>query len=145
MENGGNKIKLVNTREIILSALVSPLLCLESALVEHTLTTYIDKQVTVSYTGSTILSNQFLELIPNEFGEKDVIEINGRRVTSPERTICEMLLFDRRDDLIIEAIDDYLNGMGIGTKGTLLIKAEEYGVLEVMGKFIDEVEDYFEY
>lgn len=120
---------------------------LESSLYKNFLSNVIaNRPVILSNSGITLLNQNFV-ILPNKTGDEDIEECsNGLRFTTPERTICDMINYDRREDLIIEALDDYLSEPEkFKGKEYLLEIARKYKVeYKVLG-YIDEIDDYFNY
>jgi hypothetical protein len=128
-------------RDKVLSLLGDYTLCLESALFEHKLSSYNDVKPSLLGNVPARIINQFYEIVPNPFGDRDIELINGKKCTTKERTICEMIYNDRRDDLIIEAIKDYVDE---GNKiGILQNKSKQYKLLGQLEYYISQIENYY--
>lgn len=123
------------------------LLGLESSLTHYHLSTVIDSIPVLFSSLNTTLKSQSFCLIPNKAGNEDIEQdSSGLWFTTPERTICDMIIYDRREDLIIEALDDYLSEPErFKGKDYLLTIARKYKVESQVLAYIDEIDDYFTY
>lgn len=118
----------------------NPKLCLESALYQHGYTTYRDMYPTI-LSDYLEFKTPTIEYIKDRF-HKDMVTLeSGIEVTSLERTICEMIYYDRDPDLILQALDDYVY---MYKKDVVFLrqKAIEYGVKETLDELLEEVKDF---
>lgn len=123
------------------------LLGLESSLFKNFLSNVIaNRPIFLSKSHIELLSQNYV-VISNKTGDEDIEQAeNGLFYTTPERTICDMINYDRREDLIIEALDDYLSEPErFKGKEYLLEIAEKYKVKDKVLAYIDEIDDYFNY
>lgn len=133
--------KIMMQRDVYLNFNPKAILCLESALHQNGLSTCNDESPFVFAKVDSMRIAKSFVLVPNNFGEEDIVEIRNRRCTSAERTICEMILFNMQEDFIIEALADYESKNG--NFKVLLEKANRYNVSNKVLQLIDEIEDYF--
>lgn len=122
----------------------NPILCVESALSIHGIGTYSRLCPQVFGEFSTVRDVDFGSYIPNKFGDEDIVEKYGMKATTPLRSICEMIIFDRREDLIYEALDDMIN-MEKMEVSTILEAAKKYGVLEKMQHYINTLDENIDF
>lgn len=103
--------RIISRTETILDLIPSGIICYESALAFHNLCTFSNDYI-IMFTDSsyTLNRNQFVRFYSRVFSsDEGIVKFNDKfSITSPERTICEMILADRRDDFIIEALECYL-------------------------------------
>lgn len=123
------------------------LLGLESSLFKNFLSNVIANRPVFLSKSKIELSNQNFIILRNKTGDEDIEQSSdGLFYTTPERTICDMINYDRREDLIIEALDDYLSEPErFKGKEYLLEIAEKYNVKEKVLFYIDEIDEYFNY
>ena len=122
-------------------------LALESALARSRMSTVIGGVPVFIAKAILPLNTQAYCLVRNKTGDEDIEQSSdGLFYTTPERTICDMINYDRREDLIIEALDDYLSEPErFKGKEYLLEIAEKYNVKEKVLYYIDEIDEYFNY
>lgn len=99
----------------------------------------------------TILSTEPVEISTPDVEVVVVDNINltnsriiyGVTVTGIEQTICDMLLYDRNSQTIVEALCYYYYSVGEEESwGNLPQIAEEYGVLEELESYMDDAIDH---
>lgn len=117
---------------------------LESALVEYWLCNYGDYYVVLldNSIPKKFISRCF-HFIPNpSFGDEDIIphpKYPNLRITTPERTICEMIACDRRDDFIIQALQNYVifKDNPSYDENKLFERAKHYGVYDKLMQYLE--------
>lgn len=70
----------------------------------------------------------------------DYTPSNGRlKITTPECSICEMIVLDRRDDFIIQALQNYLIFKidDSYSEEKLYSKAKEYGIYDKLMEYVE--------
>lgn len=141
-------VEMIESRLISISRLCNEkLFGLESSLYKNFLSNVIANRPVLLTDSSIMVLNQNFIILPNKTGNEDIEQSsNGLWFTTPERTICDMIIYDRREDLIIEAVDDYLSEPEkFKGKDYLLEIARKYKVESQVLAYIDEIDDYFNY
>lgn len=79
-------------------------------------------------------------------GFEDLIEDEetGLKYTNPERTLCDMIIYDRDEGTLMDALDDYLTEHN-DDDSVLMEYAEKYGVKDKMTELINDLDDYLNY
>ena len=122
----------------LLNVLNGYTLCFESAAMENLLVAAPIGILTVYRPGNNsqlIASN--LEIYVNDFSDftEDCFEIRrGLLCTNSERTICELIKFERDDGFIYEALENYS-----GSSDILRKYARKYGVSDELEHYITTV------
>ena len=124
---------------------------LESALSYYDLCTFGDHYITVLNNKiDKKLITRWYHFIPNpRFGNKDIVAFDKDPkffITTPERTICEMIACDRRDDFIIQALQNYVifKDNPSYDKDLLFSKAREYGIHDKLIQYLEWAEEDLE-
>jgi len=92
---------------------------------------------------SSAISYFFVETV--DYSETIFID-NGVYVTSPERTICDMILYDRHEYHLLEAIDDVYNtNQQVVNIEKLESMVDAYGIRERFDELKAESEDIWDY
>lgn len=140
---------MVSKTESILSLVPSGTIALESAASFYDLCTFSnDYLIFLTDNNLTINKNQFIRFYPNKLGNSDIVKFNDRlTITTPDRTVCEMIAYDRRDDFIIEALECYI----FDTRDDLTLEslyecAKKYNVYEQLLPLVEiakEMDDYW--
>jgi hypothetical protein len=114
------------------SNLFSGVLALESAGYFHGLNMYgVTPVVLMSGTPFKVITS-YMKHIPFICNTReDLIYLGGKLfVTSPERTVCELVIADGNDEFIYQSIGTYLSKLGDESK--LMAYARKYGCEEQM-------------
>lgn len=131
-------------RDDVLRFINSGYLCLESALYEYKLSSYFDYVVKVYSDKVPPIETSFYKVFQNKNGSEGIVPLrDGLFITTIERTICDLVSYDRREDFIIEALSDYHDRFG--SYDELFEVALKYNVLDEIKSLIDEIEDYYNY
>lgn len=122
----------------------NPIMCCESALYQLGLSTYVDRHLTFLNKYQSVNTAEF-EYIKETRDFKDIIiSEKGYRVTSPERTLCDMIAWDRCEEFLVQGLDDYMFDYSERIP-LLLEKAKEYNVYDKLMKYIDELNNTEEF
>ena len=133
--------RLVRKEDLVAESLIeNPVLCLESSLSIHGVGTYNRMRPQVFAEVERPLNLGVGEYIPNKFGNKDIVTVSGMTATTPLRALCEMIIYDRREELILEGLDDLLYEEDV-ERETILAKADEYEVRPQMERLLELVDD----
>lgn len=120
-------------------------LCLESALDYNGLGNVIDRKpqfLTNHEDKDWITFTEFQ--CKNGFDDLIEDESTGLKYTNAERTLCDMIIYDRDEGTLMDALDDYLVEHN-DDDSILMEYAEKYGVKEKMSQLIKELPDYLSY
>jgi len=115
------------------SRLFSGVLALESAGYFHGMNMYGVTPVVLMTDGvKAKLLTSYVKYVPHTSAIKDdIVQVSGRLyVTTPERTICDLVIVDGNDEFIYQSLESYL--AKFGTAETLLRYADKYGCREEM-------------
>lgn len=123
-----------------------PILCLESALSYWGIGTYhrLNPQVFADVSEVTFVGVG--SYVPNKFGDSDIDKLNDKSIpaTTPFRAICEMIIYDRREELIYEALDDMINTLDVSEK-IIMEYAAKYGVIKQMEYYLETLDEEIGY
>lgn len=118
-------------------------LCCESALSVLGYSTCIN-YVPVYLNSEMTLDAQCILLMKEDMDYQDVVTLdNGYRVTTIERTICDMIRWDRQEEFTYQALVDYYFEFEDLTK--LYKAADKYGVRQQIDDYIEEISNETEF
>jgi len=104
---------------------------------------YVESKTMAGNFISSAISYFFVETV--DYSETIFID-NGVYVTSPERTICDMILYDRHEYHLLEAIDDVYNtNQQVVNIEKLESMVDAYGIRERFDELKAESEDIWDY
>ena len=114
----------------------APILCCESALYQLELSTYVDRHPCFLSKYQEVKTYSF-EYIKGDTEEDIFTNCRGYRVTTPQRTLCDMIRYDRCEEFLYQGLSDYIfDGLDISS---LRETAKKYGVLERIDELIEEI------
>jgi len=126
-----------------------PIICLDCALAIHGLSSFNGELYPMIFSEVRGITPRFCEGIISEMfvpqiNYSNISEYaNGKAyVTSPERSICDMIIYDRDNFFTLEAIDE-IYSMGQERINRLETLAKEYSIYDKLIQFKDEAEDLF--
>lgn len=125
-------------RYYILSS--DPVLCAETSLAIHGIGTYNTNYPQVYAEVSSRMDLGIGEYVPDTSNKEDIEIINNLKVTSIEKSICDMIMFDSREELILECLSDLIYEEKFQMQ-KIILKAEQLGILEQLNKYIELVDD----
>lgn len=135
---------VISRADTILSLVPRGVIGLESALAFQDLCTFSNDYIIFLNDSDIIINdNQFIRFYNNLLSTEDIIPYNEKfLITSPDRTVCEMILNDRREDFIIEALECYLyDAREDLSLDSLYECAIKYNVASKIDSYIEELSD----
>ncbi len=113
------------------------------------LTNVFEYPITILTTEQLTINTPNVEvLIVPSLDENDIVERNGVRCTTVERTLVDLLRYERNPQVVCEALSYYYYNNTFGETDSwkdFPRIAEEEGVLEEFESYIDDAIDYLLY
>ena len=121
--------------------LFSGVVALESAGYFHGLNMYGITPVVLMSDTPTEIYTQYIRHVPFVFNTREGLTHLGGKlyVTTPERTICELVMADGNDEFILQSLESYL--AKYGTEKAVMDYADKYGCSEQMRRRLDEIKE----
>lgn len=115
---------------------------LESALSYYGLCDFADQYIVLINRRGVNINSRYFKFVSIDTQPSDIVDYppnNGRlKITTPEATICEMILCDRRDDFIIQSLQNYIifKENDSYNEDLLIDKSKKYGVYEKLMEYL---------
>ena len=120
------------------------IIMMESALSYYRLCTFANQYLVIKNNNIPRRTRTTtIQMIPTSFGDEDITDykpsIGRLKITTPERTICEMIALDGRDDFIVEALQRYVIYKYDQSYDydRLVGVAKKYGVYEKLQQYLE--------
>jgi hypothetical protein len=122
---------------------LSGIIGLETAGYFHELNLYGDTPVKLLTDTDVEFNCDYIVYVPKIFhSDDDLLHLGGDLyVTLPERTVCELIVSNRNEEMLYETLDNYLFKH---SKSRLLKCARKYKCLEAVQRRINSMQGYMD-